>query len=342
MNDKKANNYSDEDNPLVSFILLTYNQERFVHEAVEAAFAQNYSSLEIILSDDCSTDYTFNVMSNMVSRYTGKHKLILTQTKSNCGLAAHISRACSQASGRLIVVAAGDDVSFPNRVETLVSKWRELGYPSASIYSSFQAIDEDGAVINTARIEHDIDLRLSNRDPSCLHGVTGSTQAWTKDLFEKYGPYDNEILHEDVIIPLRALIEGYVSYVPDQLVRYRLTNGSLSRIDFNSNKDRQFKMLKYWRGRAKIYEQYDKDLVVAFNEGKISLSDKKWLIDALMEQRYIANAQVRFFSSSNKKKLVIAISSVGRVPIIQVIKWIIIALWPRLYDVKAKRGYNFD
>ena len=60
--------------PLVTFALLAYNQERFVREAVRAAFEQTYRPLEIILSDDCSQDGTFEVLMNMAQSYTGPHK----------------------------------------------------------------------------------------------------------------------------------------------------------------------------------------------------------------------------------------------------------------------------
>jgi len=39
--------------PLLTFALFGYNQEQYIREAVEGAFAQTYSPLEIILSDDC-------------------------------------------------------------------------------------------------------------------------------------------------------------------------------------------------------------------------------------------------------------------------------------------------
>ena len=55
--------------PLVSFILLGYNQEKFIREAISAAFSQIYSPLEIILSDDCSlVDDTFEIMKEMAER----------------------------------------------------------------------------------------------------------------------------------------------------------------------------------------------------------------------------------------------------------------------------------
>lgn len=51
--------------PLVTVILLTYNQENLVAMAVESLLAQTYSPLEIILSDDASTDNTFAVMQSL-------------------------------------------------------------------------------------------------------------------------------------------------------------------------------------------------------------------------------------------------------------------------------------
>lgn len=47
------------DHPLVTFALLAYSQEKYIREAVEGAFAQTYEPLEIILSDDCSSDRTY-------------------------------------------------------------------------------------------------------------------------------------------------------------------------------------------------------------------------------------------------------------------------------------------
>jgi glycosyltransferase involved in cell wall biosynthesis len=46
----------------VSFVVFAYNQERFIAEAVKGAFGQTYEPLQIVLSDDCSTDDTFRVM----------------------------------------------------------------------------------------------------------------------------------------------------------------------------------------------------------------------------------------------------------------------------------------
>ncbi|MEO5658257.1 MAG: glycosyltransferase, partial [Polaromonas sp.] len=47
--------------PLVTFVLFAYNQKKFIAEAVNGALSQTYSPLQIILSDDASTDGTYEV-----------------------------------------------------------------------------------------------------------------------------------------------------------------------------------------------------------------------------------------------------------------------------------------
>jgi len=48
-----------EDLPKITIMKATYNQECFICEAIESAVAQDYSNLEIIACDDCSTDRAY-------------------------------------------------------------------------------------------------------------------------------------------------------------------------------------------------------------------------------------------------------------------------------------------
>ncbi|MCK5536618.1 MAG: glycosyltransferase, partial [Bacteroidales bacterium] len=60
--------------PLISFTLFAYNQEKYIQEAVEGALSQTYSPLEIVISDDCSTDRTFEIIKELTEDYSGPHK----------------------------------------------------------------------------------------------------------------------------------------------------------------------------------------------------------------------------------------------------------------------------
>ena len=63
--------------PLISYCLITYNQEKYIKEAVLSALSQTYHPLEIIISDDCSTDNTFDIVRETINNYLGGHNIIL-------------------------------------------------------------------------------------------------------------------------------------------------------------------------------------------------------------------------------------------------------------------------
>jgi len=88
------------DRPLVTFALFGYNQEPYIREAVEGAFAQTYQPLEILLSYDCSTDRTFDIMRELAAAYAGPHRIRLNRNSTNLGLAGHAKVRAQRAQGR--------------------------------------------------------------------------------------------------------------------------------------------------------------------------------------------------------------------------------------------------
>ena len=52
--------------PLVSIIVITYNSAKFVLETLESAKAQTYQNIELIISDDCSSDNTIEIWDHRI------------------------------------------------------------------------------------------------------------------------------------------------------------------------------------------------------------------------------------------------------------------------------------
>ena len=58
--------------PKLSYVLLSHNREKYIRQAIESAFAQDYEGeLEYIFSDDCSTDRTYEIIKECVAAYKG-------------------------------------------------------------------------------------------------------------------------------------------------------------------------------------------------------------------------------------------------------------------------------
>lgn len=228
-----------DDRPLVTFALFAYNQEKYVRDAIEGALAQTYSPLEIIISDDCSTDQTYAIANEMVGAYKGVHKVILNRNEQNIGkqgITGHVEKIMKICTGDLVILAAGDDISVPQRTEVLVSAWLKASKPMA-LCSDVWLIDQFGQEINDMNDwfnqiqplpnESKINalIRLIKTGVPALFGCSEAFNAQILKLFEKL---PENIWYEDKVMSMRAMLSGEILYTPEKLVHYRLHDANIS------------------------------------------------------------------------------------------------------------------
>lgn len=92
--------------PRVSIMIPTYNQSEFLQQSVESAMAQDYPNLEIIVSDDASTDATREIM----GQYTGDPRVRYFQNETNLGRVANYRLTLyKRVGGEWVLNLDGDD-----------------------------------------------------------------------------------------------------------------------------------------------------------------------------------------------------------------------------------------
>ena len=100
---------------VVSIIVATYNSSQFVIETLESTKTQTWENIELIISDDCSTDNTVELCSNWLAvnknRFT---KTIMITVPVNTGVSANCNRSINAAQSDWIKFIAGDDILLPN------------------------------------------------------------------------------------------------------------------------------------------------------------------------------------------------------------------------------------
>jgi GT2 family glycosyltransferase len=224
--------------PVVSIALFAYNQERHIRAAVEGALAQDYDGpLQIILSDDGSTDATFAVMEQAVAGYTGPHQVLLNRNDPNLGLSAHVNHVMSMAQGEIIVMAAGDDICLPARVRDTVAAFARQ--PDAMAVSFVDiTMDELGQDIHVppqSRLgaERPTPVTLQEflaagpRAQSRLR-LSGASRAFRREVWETFGPLQPDCPAEDTPLLRRALYLGTCLRCEWPGIRYRLHAGQMS------------------------------------------------------------------------------------------------------------------
>lgn len=205
---------------LISYFMLTYNQEKFVREAVESALAQTYSPLEIIISDDCSTDSTFEIIKKTVAKYKGPHKVIVRQNEQNLGLSIHFNKVLGMLKGELFVGGAGDDIAFPEKTEKFAEVWLKNKNITA-LSSGYKVIDSDGKEIKTRYLEPE---GLSSDDlfSEMRNSIwCGCSVTFSARLFKFFGNIKYKDSTEDRVMFRRAIMLGNVYRIKEPLIYYR-------------------------------------------------------------------------------------------------------------------------
>lgn len=104
--------------PKVSVIIPTYNQINFVEETINSVLSQSYQNLEIIITDDGSTDGTQKILLEYELKYPDKIKVILSSI--NTGIASNINRGLEAVTGEYIAWLGGDDLMLPEKIKKQV------------------------------------------------------------------------------------------------------------------------------------------------------------------------------------------------------------------------------
>lgn len=221
-----------ENKPLISFILITYNQENFVRDALDGAFAQTYSPMEIIIADDGSKDDTPKVIEEYIAGYNGPHKVVFHHNEKNVGIAQNVNNAMALAKGEYFILAAGDDKSMPRRAQRtyeLFSKYPDM------VSLNFTPVLSD-ANLKPIRGLNEIDekhsLSLINIFDYCEFSNfilwSGDTRSIHRSLYDTFGSLTKG-RDEDSTYFLRGLLLGKVGHSQEQLSYRRVHDMQVSK-----------------------------------------------------------------------------------------------------------------
>ncbi|MBQ2527095.1 MAG: glycosyltransferase family 2 protein, partial [Bacteroidales bacterium] len=110
--------------PRFSVIIITYNQEDVIARTLESLLSQEYL-YEICVSDDCSSDRTWEILNEYSSRYPGLFKL--NRNDPNLGIFANEEKTWEMPTGDIVYRIAGDDMCCEGYFKAVVDFISEKG-----------------------------------------------------------------------------------------------------------------------------------------------------------------------------------------------------------------------
>ena len=256
--------------PLVSFCIVAYKAEAFIAEAINGAFAQDYPNMEIIMSDDCSPDRTYEIMQEMAASYKGPHAIILNRNQTNLGPRENYNKALYElAHGEILVIADGDDISVPERTRKCVDVM--LAHPTISSLSCVsRKIYADGSLsdvnpIDTISDGHVSIYTLWDYLNSGMMMNSGDSRVLRRSVIDSFPPLKWSF-SEDVFLFVRSFYVGDVALIHEPLVKYRQHDGSIMGKARQRKKVSKEKLQQFEQTSAK---QLREDLIYAIEHNYI-------------------------------------------------------------------------
>ncbi|EJL67639.1 glycosyltransferase family 2 protein [Chryseobacterium populi] len=97
-------------NPLVSVVMITYGHQDYIEESINGVLSQIFESeIELIISDDCSPDYTESIVKKIMENHPNGHWIKYIKHSENKGAIPNFVWAIHQTQGKYIAICEGDD-----------------------------------------------------------------------------------------------------------------------------------------------------------------------------------------------------------------------------------------
>lgn len=250
--------------PLVSVVVVTYNSSKWILETLESIKDQTYKNIELIISDDCSTDNTVDIVQSWLDENGQSFvSLKLITSQENTGVTANMNRGVKECKGVWIKDLAGDDALIENAIEKYVEFVNNNQNIKICHAKSLMYKDtfEENNLLYYDYSRYNV-LRDNNRDPQdkfhrlCFsNGIHGNTVFLNRVFLEKIGGYDETIRYcEDAPLYMKITTMGYnIYFMNEYTAKYRLHSNSI-----NYNRSRQYLFSDYFEMDEYLYQKYIK------------------------------------------------------------------------------------
>ena len=219
----------DTDEETVGIIVPMYNSERTISATLASICAQTHRRLDIVVTDDGSTDGSAAIVEGWCRR-DARVRLL---RQSSAGVAAARNSGAAATTAQFLAFIDADDIWAPTKIEYQLAALRDGGASAGLAYCWFASIDQRDRVVSFGPqplLEGHVVRDLCNANWI----GNGSSLLLRREAFERVGGYERSLKArraqgaEDLLMCLRVAEVAEFRVVPRYLVGYRMTPASMS------------------------------------------------------------------------------------------------------------------
>jgi glycosyltransferase involved in cell wall biosynthesis len=261
--------HQGSDQPEISVVMPVYNCEEFVADAVTSILTQQKVVVEILISDDASTDNTFEIAYQTVVDYcsqSGTKHTVLMRAGTSRLVRDHLHLVAETASSDLVCQAHGDDISHPLRCSLLVKAFNQEDRKVSMVFVDTSTIDQQGKPLEEPK---DFSLSSITADPvkydSIVHAqasnLIGCNMAWRRSSFKDFPKLTTSYCAygHDRVMTFRSFLVGGCFRLDASLLQRRIHKNQLHKESI-SFEHTPINMFNYQIIRLCLFSAMKKDL----------------------------------------------------------------------------------
>lgn len=217
--------------PLISVIITLYNFKPYIQKSLDSLVQQTYQNWELILVDDCSTDWWFEFISDYINKNSIKNNIILIKNKKNLKVSKTLEKALKYVKWEYVALLDADDIWQNNKLEKqihfMIKWWFDLTYHDMKVINEKDTIIYPSFINNIYYKKYD-EIINTNKEfliDWCL--FTSSSMIFKAKYIKKIIPFYIE-RHQDHWISLIISLFGTIGFLPEKLTHYRLHSTNIS------------------------------------------------------------------------------------------------------------------
>lgn len=200
--------------PLISVVLATYNGAQYLSTQLDSVLQQDYPNLEIIVSDDNSSDNTLSI----IEHYKQLHPAIqLVCSNTNQGYIKNFEQGCKLAKGEFVALCDQDDQWHPQKISKLYAAIGEAALVYANSILCNEKLEPIGVTIADRVTCKNF---LSPLEQAVFCRIYGHAMLIRNSFLQEIFPFPTIIPH-DWWIAYTATANGGIHYLPEALAWYR-------------------------------------------------------------------------------------------------------------------------
>jgi glycosyltransferase involved in cell wall biosynthesis len=207
--------------------MATWNGERFLREQLESIYAQSWDPIEVVVSDDASTDGTMAIL----EEYSESRGLRYSRNEQQLGLVRNFERAIEMCKGEFIALSDQDDLWKPMKVERLIAG---IGGATLAYCGVQEVLELDGVQHDDRTLDRILQFERAHggghptRHLLAENWVVSHTLLFRRDLVAKALPIPPSQRYHDGWLALLASKMDGLAFVDERLQAYRRHQHSLT------------------------------------------------------------------------------------------------------------------